>query len=577
MASRPGETSKLPASHRDEHGVFVFHAACCAQVDGNRQTATLHRCEDNDPVFHSLPEAKKRPIKSKAGRRKDVPPRVVCKACTQVEMVDEEEYDDAVEDNICDPDVTHLNGKPATEIINALEIKGELFCAARGKEIVVAIHNFLIRVCFGVEGHCFWIPTDVYHTMLAEGAVGRGTKSQTFLVPSNCRSGPAGNIQQLSMQAAFVRPDWTLVFVDHNVMITFHIMALKRAILSSDLEPGSSLWPILWSSTHGPVYSLEPMQALDALDRWRLTTIAIESSTGIFLAVKGNQKVFNGYGAQETCDMLCSVLIQPCMPAYFVCVDDALWKRFRQGVIDYQLERLRLLSTKPFPYVSGSKPFRMNHDAHERFMKHVLCYRKQYVSVDQRILDAMHRRELLNPRAVIQSSGFAKVPDPSDFVTTFYKDTEMPSVPPKETRYSRIRLQNYIIDIPRGKSSNKSYHVYTPIAAVPGVEWWPSLNVMPMDHDVRNIFNATTLGPYSFSVFIQAAWTEKKVGGSKPKGCRPLEIVGASHRKRPLVSNIKNKEPAKKKRRNILANGPENCEPSELNTRTMRSGRKLVR
>ncbi|KDR70587.1 hypothetical protein GALMADRAFT_214364 [Galerina marginata CBS 339.88] len=364
MASWLGETSKLPASHRDEHGVFVFHATCCAQVDGNWQTATLHRCKDNDPVFHSLPEAKKRPIKSKAGRRKDVPPRVVCKACTQVEMVDKEEYDDAVEDNICDPDVTHLN-----------------------------------------EGHFIF---------------GSGTRV----------------------------------------------------------------------------------------------------------------------------------------------VDDALWKRFQQGVIDYQLERLRLLSTKPFPYVSGSKPFRMNHDAHKHFMKHVLCYRKQ---------------ELLNPRAVIQSSSFAKVPDPSDFVTTFYKDTEMPSVPPKETRYSRIRLQNYIIDIRRGKSSNKSYHVYTPIAAVPGVEWWPSLNVMPMDYDVRNIFNVTTLGPYSFSVFIQAAWTEKKVGGSKPKGCRPLEIVGASHRKRPLVSNIKNKEPAKKKQRNILANGPENCEPSELNTGTMHSGRKLVR
>ena len=37
-------------------------------------------------------------------------------------------------------------------------------------------------------------------------------------------------------------PEWTLIFVDHNVMITFHIMALHSAITREDLLPSSKVY-----------------------------------------------------------------------------------------------------------------------------------------------------------------------------------------------------------------------------------------------------------------------------------------------------------------------------------------------
>jgi hypothetical protein len=35
-------------------GKFVMHPECCAQVDGNRHTVTLHDCGPDDPLFVSL-------------------------------------------------------------------------------------------------------------------------------------------------------------------------------------------------------------------------------------------------------------------------------------------------------------------------------------------------------------------------------------------------------------------------------------------------------------------------------------------------------------------------------------------
>ncbi|KDR76076.1 hypothetical protein GALMADRAFT_210772 [Galerina marginata CBS 339.88] len=323
----------------------------------------------------------------------------------------------------------------------------------------------------------------------------------------------------------------------------------KTFAIPDDFQDGpkGNLWPLLWSATHGPVYFLEPTQSHEALEHWRQVSLTSLDSTAIFLAVKSNQKVFNGYGAQETCDMLSSVLIHPCMPAYQVCGDEQTWTRFKQGVLDYQIGRLDLLATGSLPLVSGQRPFRMNHDAHDCFMSHVMCYQ---------------RRDL------------------NDSVTSFYASTKIPKLPPTKVCCNRVRLPNYLLTIPCGKISTKTCNVYTPIIAQPGVDWWPInplQTVAAMDHDVKNIYSSTTLGPYSFSVFIQCAWTVKKVGDTVPKGCRPLHAISHSQYKRPLASDIKANEPAKKKPKNILADGLENAEPADLNTRTMRSGRKLSR
>jgi len=73
------------------------------------------------------------------------------------------------------------------------------------------------------------------------------------------------------------------------------------------------------------VHRLEPQAACDTLAHWREQAIKMRNDMAIFLAIKGNQQVFNGYGVQETCDMLCGALIHPCMPVYQLCVDDVLW------------------------------------------------------------------------------------------------------------------------------------------------------------------------------------------------------------------------------------------------------------
>ena len=46
---------------------------------------------------------------------------------------------------------------------------------------------------------------------------------------------------QISIQAAFRCSGWTLLFVDHNVMMTFHVMALKRPCKPEDLKPGTEV------------------------------------------------------------------------------------------------------------------------------------------------------------------------------------------------------------------------------------------------------------------------------------------------------------------------------------------------
>jgi hypothetical protein len=42
--------------------------------------------------------------------------------------------------------MSHVADSPAEEIVNALEIEGELFCTTRGKELVLLIG----QVCYSV-------------------------------------------------------------------------------------------------------------------------------------------------------------------------------------------------------------------------------------------------------------------------------------------------------------------------------------------------------------------------------------------------------------------------------------------
>lgn len=63
-----------------------------------------------------------------------------------------------------------------------------------------------------------------------------GVKSCGYLVPSKYHCGVAGAKVLVTIQAAFIRPEWVLIFLDHNSMITFHVTRIK-ATLGLELKP----------------------------------------------------------------------------------------------------------------------------------------------------------------------------------------------------------------------------------------------------------------------------------------------------------------------------------------------------
>jgi len=145
------------------------------------------------------------------------------------------------------------------------------------------------------------------------------------------------------------------------------------------------------------------------LDIWRKSSIDKSDDTPIFSAVKTNQEVFNGYGAQETSDMLFEALIHPAMSTFDICRDETVWARFKAAVFSYQKERIQLATATPskLPYVSGPLPFRFDKDGHHRFLAHVSTYRRTHVKVTQERLSKIQALGLLIPSAIIQSNGVA--------------------------------------------------------------------------------------------------------------------------------------------------------------------------
>ncbi len=72
--------------------------------------------------------------------------------------------------------------------------------------------------------------------MTSVPAVSRGTKSKTFTIPNHLFHGPPGSSGQASIQLFFRHPD---IVLDHNIMISFHIMRLHHVCTQDDLQPGS--------------------------------------------------------------------------------------------------------------------------------------------------------------------------------------------------------------------------------------------------------------------------------------------------------------------------------------------------
>lgn len=179
---------------------------------------------------------------------------------------------------------------PTAEFVNTLKIAGRISAKARGKELVIAICNkhtgmnvsaigfnsynsalrgrpvqFVMRVTFGLEGHCFWIPTQMYRWIVSQEPVPRGETSYAYPIKDEDVDGPATGCK-VSIQAAFIRPEYTLIFVDHNSLIQFHVMQMPERFTADDLRPGSEvcvetplyIYPYSWTAPAVLASSVEP-------------------------------------------------------------------------------------------------------------------------------------------------------------------------------------------------------------------------------------------------------------------------------------------------------------------------------
>lgn len=219
------------------------------------------------------------------------------------------------------------------------------------------------------------------------------------------------------------------------------------------------------------------------LERWRLSRIEDRDNTPIFLAIKNNQRVFNGYGAQETCDMLFEALLSPFMPAFAICEDPQLWNRFETALFDYQETRLDLINSIPsiLPFVSGRRPFRFDRNGHNLFLMHVSTYRRQYIKANSDQLAKLNKYNLLNPNAILQNDGRAV----GKYCNLILGSTNVPSLVTTGDETETFNtlsirpgcehciLQNYQIDMPAGKNSQKTVKVYSPFRAKINPFWWP--------------------------------------------------------------------------------------------------------
>ncbi|KAJ7877069.1 hypothetical protein B0H14DRAFT_3130263 [Mycena olivaceomarginata] len=464
---------------------------------------------------------------------------------------------------------------PTAEFVNTLKIAGRISAKARGKELVIAICNkhtgmnvsaigfnsydsalrgrpvqFVMRVTFGLEGHCFWIPTQMYRWIVSQEPVPRGETSYAYPIKDEDVDGPATGCK-VSIQAAFIRPEYTLIFVDHNSLIQFHVMQMPERFTADDLRPGSEFWPALWSQSHGPVYSQEPEATIQALEDWRTSILnRPKDLSPIAACMRANQMAFNGSGAQETSDQLFLALIHPQMPAYYVCADDTLWDRFLKTVIDYDEDRTNLAAPSArLPAVSGPRPFYMNLDGHTKYLHHVLTYRRFNVFVYQDLLQAAHELGLFLPNAIIQPNGCAELPDgaspKSSVKATLRADRDQ----------KFIKAPNFLITIGKIRCD-------TPFTAQPG-PMWKQGSCERVIVDVKDEVNNTTLGLYSFRVFVDCVWSAQKIAlepGPLLVGRRKVLTSNQSVRKRPRADKIA-KTSAPKRRKVEVVEDIENVNP----------------
>ncbi|KAI0665794.1 hypothetical protein C8Q78DRAFT_1083646 [Trametes maxima] len=418
---------------------------------------------------------------------------------------------------------------------------GELFVKVRGKEIIFAMGLHAVRVHFGLEGTMIILRTEDYLEIVAQDCPGnnrdpaKAEQMRSFVVPEHLTIPGArklNKLQTLAIFAAVVGEENTLIMVDHNRLLRLHIMSLSRPWTQADLDPGSLLWPKIWSLDHGPDWIHEQAAAEKALDQWRTSILAAEAKKrapkgkkalfppSLLTVICNKQEVFNGYGQHTTHDLLHSLGLWPTMPPAVLCADDKMYEEFKNALSMYARQyitdtyRERCLST-PDP----NSPLAYNYKSDDNYLQQFLnVFRKCQIRMPKDEYNKFTKLGLFNPSHIIGKqltslrstlySNWDNRPRLSminyHYLGTPYQYTEDELA---HVTYKDVTVFQYTC----GRNSDPIYSV---IRAQRPPHWRYSVASVAVAKDARHAGFQTTIGPASFHAFKQNQYDPE--GKGKP-------------------------------------------------------------
>ncbi|TRM55833.1 hypothetical protein BD626DRAFT_541773 [Schizophyllum amplum] len=509
-----------PESSPPKYGRFRVQEDCVADHNGTRHTITFHHTLPHDDLFNATPRAETafRP-KSDPPERYPIPDSCDrCHSCRrsvyfQSPVVKNQltaEYNALMAEYERDG----LHGLRPEVAVNRLAIEGYTYAFNRGKEVNLYIANkvahtyWLIRVHFHTEGHTFGCPTSMYETITAQPPVSRGEKGKAFIVPAQYHpEGLEDREMLVSIIAAIVCSRRTMLFVDHNCLIAFHMSRLRRPLTADDFRPGSPVYKRLWGLSHGPVFTQEVEETLRALTFWRRAERKKQHNPKrtIFMALTQAQHACNGFGAQEGSDALLWAFIVPMQPAREVFEDDTLWRNLCQALHDRAVATyVERTGSQKLRRVSNDRPFYFNEDAHNRYMPNILCYKRDHFDADRDWLERALALGIIKRSFKMRANGTATAPDPVKDKNFKPIARAMPDQPTEVgAKNKTVRVLMYAVKI-GGKRH------WTPFIAAPGDNWATYEEVFHPNFDISAVKRDSTLGPYSFVTFCQAAYAHRE-------------------------------------------------------------------
>ncbi|KAJ7829926.1 hypothetical protein B0H14DRAFT_3143749 [Mycena olivaceomarginata] len=174
-------------------------------------------------------------------------------------------------------------------------------------------------------------------------------------------------------------------------------------------------------------------------------------------------------------------------------------------------------------------------------------------------LQAAHELGLFLPNAIIQPNGCAELPDGAS------PKSSVKATLRADRGQKFIKAPNFLITVGKIKC-------YTPFTAQPGPTWKQG-SCERVIVDVKDEVNNTTLGLYSFRVFVDCVWSAQKIAlepGPLLVGRRKVLTSNQSVRKRPRADKIA-KTSAPKRRKVEVVEDIENVNPvAGIMTRSQR-------